>query len=131
MKRSKPLPPRPTQAELGILRVLWERGPSSVREVHEALSEARPGGYTTVLKQLQIMTVKGLVMRDESGRTHVYRAALAEEQTQRQLLGDLLERAFGGSASRLIQQALATKPTSREEIAEIRRLIDRAAGGKS
>ena len=131
MKRSKPLPPRPTQAELVILRVLWERGASSVREVHEAMSDTRPAGYTTTLKLLQIMTGKGLVTRDDRGRTHVYQAALAEEQTQRQLLSDLLERAFGGSASRLIQQALAAQPASREEMIEIKKLIDRAAGGKS
>ena len=102
MKRSKSQPPRPTQAELDILRVLWTRGPSSVREVHEALSGVRPTGYTTILKLLQIMTAKRLV-----------------------------ERAFGGSASRLIQQALATTRATREEMAEIRKLLQRATGGKS
>ena len=131
MKRSKSQPPRPTQAELDILRVLWTRGPSSVREVHEALSGVRPTGYTTILKLLQIMTAKRLVERDESGRTHVYRSALAEELTQRQLVSDLVERAFGGSASRLIQQALATTRATREEMAEIRKLLQRATGGKS
>jgi len=122
-------PPRPTQAELEILGVLWERGPCSVREVHEHLVESRASGYTTILKQLQIMVGKGLVMRDESGRTHVYRAALAREQTQRQLVRDLLERAFGGSASQLIQQALATHRASPEEMREIRRLLDRRERG--
>ena len=131
MKRSQPLPPRPTQAELDILRVLWQLGPSSVREVHESQSGSRTTGYTTILKMLQIMTVKGLVTRDERGRTHVYRAALAQEQTQRQIVTDLLERVFEGSASQLIQQALATRRATREEMAEIRRLLDRAEGGKS
>lgn len=125
MNAKKKLPPRPTQAELEILSVLWERGPSSVREVQEQLSEARAAGYTTVLKLLQIMGAKGLVARDESDRSHVYRAALAREQTQRQLVSDLLERAFGGSASQLIQQALATRPASPEEMREIRRLLER------
>jgi predicted transcriptional regulator len=122
--------PRPTDAELDILRVLWERGPSTVREVAEKLDEIerrrRPSGYTTVLKQLQIMTEKGLVERDESGRAHVYRASVAREATETQLVGDLLERAFGGSASRLVMRALATTPASQDEIAQIRRLLERA-----
>jgi len=130
MKRSQSLPPRPTQAELEILRVLWRLGPSSVRDLHESLNGVRPMGYTTVLKLLQIMIAKGLTTRDESGRTHVYRAAMAEEETQRQLVTDLLERAFGGSASRLIQQALESKRATPEEMAEIRRLIDRATRSK-
>jgi predicted transcriptional regulator len=95
-----PAAPRPTDAELAILRVLWERGPSTVRQVHEVLSRERPGGYTTALKLLQIMTEKGLVRRDETDRTHVYHPRLSEEQTQRQLVRDLLERAFGGSSSK-------------------------------
>jgi predicted transcriptional regulator len=126
MKRNHPLPPRPTQAELEILRVLWQRGPSSVREVQQTMSGTRVTGYTTVLKLLQIMARKGLVARDERERTHVYRAALAQEQTQRQLLTDLLERAFDGSASQLILQALAAKPTSRDEMDEIRKVLDKA-----
>jgi predicted transcriptional regulator len=125
MKR-KPVPPRPTQAELEILCVLWQRGPSSVREVQETLSGTRTSGYTTVLKMLQIMARKGLVARDERERTHVYRAALAQEQTQRQLLTDLLERAFDGSASQLILQALAARPASRDEMDEIRKVLDQA-----
>ena len=126
MKPSKAAPPRPTQAELEILRVLWVRGPSSVREVQETMSEARTTGYTTVLKLLQIMARKGLVARDERERTHVYRAALAQEQTQRQLVSDLLERAFNGSASQLILQALAAKRTSPDEMEEILRVLGKA-----
>jgi predicted transcriptional regulator len=116
--------PRPTDAELAILRVLWQRGPSTVREVTEALEAERGTGYTTALKLLQIMTEKGLVRRDESERTHVYEPRLTEEATQRQLVGDLLERAFGGSAQQLVVQALSAKRASREELAEIRRLLD-------
>src|SRR5918997_2908635 len=101
--------PRPTDAELAILRVLWDRGPSTVRQVHEVLLRERPTAYTTALKLLQIMTEKGLVRRDETDRTHVYHPRLTEEQTQRQLVRDLLDRAFGGSASKLVMQALATK----------------------
>lgn len=126
MKRHHPVPPRPTQAELEILRVLWLRGPSSVREVQQTMSETRPAGYTTVLKLLQIMARKGLVARDERERTHVYRAAMAQEQTQRQLVNDLLERAFDGSASRLILQALAARRASPAEMDEIRKILDQA-----
>ena len=125
MKRH-PVPPRPTQAELEILRVLWQLGPSSVRDVQQTMSGTRTTGYTTVLKLLQIMARKGLVERDERERTHVYRAALAQEQTQRQLLTDLLERAFDGSASQLILQALAARPTSRDEMDQIRKVLDQA-----
>ena len=128
MKRSNPTPPRPTQAELEILRALWLRGPSSVREVQQVLSETREAGYTTVLKLLQIMAHKGLVFRDEQGRTHVYRAALPQQQTQRQLVNDLLERAFDGSSSQMILQALATRRATPEEMREIRRMLDRAEG---
>jgi predicted transcriptional regulator len=131
MKPSKPLPPRPTQAELEILSALWERGPSSVREVREHVATAtRRAGYTTVLKLLQIMVGKGLVVRDESERSHVYRAAVAREQTQRQLVSDLVERAFGGSASQLIQQALATRRASPQEMREIRHMLERTEGDK-
>jgi len=131
MKPSKPQPPRPTQAELEILRVLWQRGPSSVREAQQTLAETREMGYTTVLKLLQIMAAKGLVFRDEQARIHVYRAALPQEQTQRQLVRDLLERAFDGSASQLILQALATRRATPEEMREIRRMLDQAEGRKS
>jgi BlaI family penicillinase repressor len=127
----KALPVKPTDAELSILRVLWELGPSTVRQVQEALNERRETGYTTVLKLLQIMTEKGLVERDETERTHVYQASLPQEQTQRQLVSDLLDRAFGGSAKQLVLQALATKKTSAKEMAEIRRLLDQLEGGES
>ena len=118
-------PPRPTDAELGILRVLWQRGPSTVREVQESLNEARPTGYTTVLKTLQIMTEKRLVRRDEQQRAHVYEAQYAQHQTQRQMVGDLLNRVFDGSASKLLMHALATKKTaSVEELSKIREILD-------
>ncbi len=115
--------PKPTEAELAILRVLWSEGPSTVRHVLTELERARPTGYTTVLKLLQIMTDKGLVRRDESGRTHVYRARLSEERTQQQLVNDLLDRAFGGSAATLVMRALAVSRTSDEDMAAIRRLL--------
>lgn len=118
-------PPKPTDAELSLLRVLWDRGPATVRQVREALAVTQRTGYTTVLKTLQIMTAKGLVRRDESGHAHIYRAAFAEEQTQRQLVSELLDRAFSGSASRLVVQALTEKSASPEELAEIRKLLDR------
>src|ERR1700745_2534037 len=114
-------PQKPTAAELEILRVLWGRGPSTVREVHEALSEK---GYTTVLKLLQIMTTKGTVRRNETQRAHVYEACLPAEQTKRLLAGDMLQRVFEGSASQLMMHALAGNRASRDEIEEIRRLLD-------
>ena len=117
-------PPKPTDAELAILHALWDLGPSTVRAVQERLAADRPTGYTTVLKLLQIMTEKGLVVRDTSQRTHVYRASRSAQQTQRQLVGDLLARAFDGSAARLVMQALATRPASRAELDEIRELLD-------
>jgi BlaI family transcriptional regulator, penicillinase repressor len=119
-----PLLPRPTDAELAILRILWERGPSTVRQVHDVLSRERPAAYTTALKLLQIMTEKGLVRRDETDRTHIYHPRLSEEQTQRQLVRDLLDRAFGGSASKLVMQALAARRATPEELGEIRKLIE-------
>jgi predicted transcriptional regulator len=122
-------PPRPTDAELSILRVLWARGPSTVRQVLDTLAEERGTGYTTVLKLLQIMTEKGLVARDESDRTHVYEARYGEADTQRQLVDDLLDRAFGGSAMQLVMSALSSRRTSRKELAEIRRLIEEREGG--
>ena len=117
-------PQKPTASELEILRVLWARGPSTVRDVHEALGEKRAVGYTTVLKLLQIMTTKGTVRRNETQRAHVYEAGLPAEQTKRQLAGDMLQRVFEGSASQLMMHALAGKKTSREEIDELRRLLD-------
>lgn len=117
--------PRPTDAELAILNVLWERGPSTVREVNEAL----PGsGYTTVLKMLQIMTDKGLVVRDESERAHVYTARHSEQRTQRQLLADLMDRAFGGSPAKLVMQALSGRKASSEDLNAIRELLDQLEG---
>src|SRR3954467_2069686 len=123
-------PPRPTDTELAILRILWERGACTVRQVHEALSRERPAAYTTALKMLQIMTDKGLVRRDVSDRTHVYHSRLTEEQTQRQLVRDLVDRAFGGSASKLVLQALTTRRATAEELVEIRRLIENRREGR-
>jgi len=122
--------PRPTPGELEILRVLWDRGPSTVREVQEALGAERGAGYTTVLKLLQIMAEKDLVRRDESARAHVYAARVPETQTQRQLVRDLVDRAFGGSAAQLVVQALSGRRASAEEIERIRRLLDEIEGGK-
>ena len=126
--------PQPTPAELAILRVLWRRGRSTVREVQEDLNRDRPGdsptGYTTVLKLMQIMTDKGTVRRDESQRTHVYEAKASEEHTQRRLVKDLLDRAFGGSAQKLVLQALSARKASPQEIAEIRSLLDELERGK-
>jgi predicted transcriptional regulator len=118
--------PRPTDAELAILRILWDRGPSTVRQVHEILGRERQAAYTTALKLLQIMTEKGLVERDERDRTHIYRTRLSEETTQRQLVRDLLDRAFAGSSSKLVLQALATRRASAEELRDIRQAIDGA-----
>jgi len=116
---------KPTDAELGILNVLWSRGPSTVRQIAEDMG--REAGYTTILKLLQIMTEKSLVMRDEGARTHVYAAAYTQDQTQRQLVADLLERAFDGSAAKLVLQALAASKTTPEDLVEIKRLL-RTAG---
>jgi predicted transcriptional regulator len=118
--------PRPTEAELEILRVLWERGPATVRQVHEALASSRDTGYTTTLKLMQIMAEKGLVSRDESARTHIYQARVSQEHTQKQLLNDLVDRVFGGSAAALVLRALSTRPTSDAELQQIRELIDDA-----
>ena len=127
MGRMKPFGRKPTDSELAILRVLWTRGPSTVRQVAEVLN--REAGYTTVLKLLQIMTEKELVVRDESERTHVYQAAYTEDQTQRQLVSDLLDRAFDGSAAKLVLQALASNKASPEELDEIRKLLNKQRGG--
>ena len=114
--------PRPTDAELAILQVLWDRGPSTVRQVFESLAD-RETGYTTTLKLMQIMSEKGLVRRDETARTHVYAAAVSRDKTQQHLVRDLLDRAFGGSAASLVMQALSSQPTSAEERREIEELI--------
>ncbi|HEX8922617.1 MAG TPA: BlaI/MecI/CopY family transcriptional regulator [Pyrinomonadaceae bacterium] len=123
--------PRPTDSELEILRVLWQRGASTVREVQEEINKARPTGYTTVLKLMQIMTEKGLVERDEEQRAHVYEARLAQGETQRQLLGDLIERAFDGSAKQLVMHVLSEKKASAEDLSEIRQLLDAFERGES
>lgn len=116
--------PRPTDAELEILTVLWSRGASTVREVHDAIAARKPTQYTTVLKTLQIMAEKGLVRRDEKQRAHIYRAAQPREVTQRQLAGDLLQRAFDGSARSLLVGALSARKASKEELSELRRLLE-------
>ena len=123
----KALRRKPTDAELAILRVLWARGPSTVRQVAEEMG--REGGYTTVLKLLQIMTEKRLVRRDESSRTHVYEPAFSQDQTERQLVTDLLDRVFDGSAAKLVLQALAATKTTPEELDEIKKLIASRTGG--
>jgi len=116
--------PRPTDAELEILTVLWSRGPTTVREVHETIAGRRPTQYTTVLKQLQVMAEKGLVRRDENQRAHIYEAARPREWTQRQLAGDMLQRAFNGSAKSLMVGALSSRKASKQELAELRALLD-------
>ncbi len=121
---------RPTNAELAILGVLWRRGPSTVRDVHEALREGREAavGYTTILKLLQIMTEKKLVKRDTRSRTHVYSAAASEATTREHLLSDLVERAFGGSSLALVLQALSTTRATPAELEQIRRILDDRKG---
>ncbi|NNE93222.1 MAG: BlaI/MecI/CopY family transcriptional regulator [Verrucomicrobiales bacterium] len=116
--------PRPTEAELEILQVLWNEGPSTVRAVHEALVSTKATGYTTTLKLMQKMADKGLVTRDESRRSHVYTAAMEAEKTQRQLVQHLLHGAFGGAPGRMVMQALSENPATEEELAEIRQLLD-------
>ena len=115
--------PKPTEAELELLRILWESGQQTVGEIHEAQG-SKGTGYTTTLKVLQRMMEKGLVLRDESKRSHVYRAAITAEKTQRQLVSDLLQRAFGGSPGQLVVQALSEKKATSEELATIRQLLD-------
>ena len=116
--------PRPTDAELEILTVLWSRGPSTVREVHETITRRKPAQYSTVLKFMQIMAEKGLVRRNEKQRAHIYEAARPREWTQKRLAGDLLQRAFAGSAKHLLMGALSARKASREELAELRKLLD-------
>lgn len=115
---------KPTDAQLAILRVLWTRGPSTVREVHDALSDARSVGYTTTLKTLQVMTEQGLTVREEHRGQHLYRSRHAEQETLARLVTDLLDRAFGGSTSKLVIQALTSRRASSGELREIRRLLD-------
>ena len=120
---------RPTDAELEILTVLWSLGASTVREVHETILKRKPAQYTTVLKMLQIMTEKGLVTRDDAERAHRYSASKPREWTQKQLAGDLLQRAFAGSASSLMLGALSAKKASKKEMAELRQLLAQWEGG--
>lgn len=129
--KAKEPPRRPTEVELSILQVLWQHGPGTVREVLHRFNDGRgsEAGYTTVLKMLQIMTEKGLTERDDSRRPQVYRARLSEEQTQRQLVSDLLDRAFGGSAKQLVLQALAARETPEKELAQIETLLEKIEGG--
>lgn len=114
----------PTEAELEILRVLWERGPSTVREVHAEVGDTKTVGYTTVLKQMQVMHRKGLLTRSDRFRSHVYEPAQPQSRTLRQLAGTMLEQAFNGSASQLLQSALAGRKVDREELNEIRALLE-------
>jgi len=115
---------RPTDRELTILRILWDKGPSTVRQVNEAMSQYEDTGYTTTLKLMQIMVKKGFVLRDDSKFKHVYRPSLTEEKAQRQLVGDLLDRAFSGSAEKLVMRALSTKKVSAKELESIRKMLD-------
>ncbi len=119
---------QPTPSELEILHILWSRGPSTVREIHDVMSESKDLGYTSALKLLQIMTAKGLVTRAEEQRAHVYEAALPAEKTKQQMAADVLQRVFRGSASQLMQHALSGKRSSKKEIEEIRRLLDEYEG---
>jgi len=119
---------RPTDRELTILRILWDNGPSTVRDVNEAMNEDENTGYTTTLKLMQIMAEKGLVLRDKSQFKHVYRSDLTEEKAQKQLVGDLLDRAFSGSAEKLVMRALSAKKVSAKELASIRKMINEFEG---
>lgn len=122
--------PKPTSAELEILTVLWDLGPATVRQVFDAINHRRTTGYTTILKLMQIMAEKGLVERDQAARAHVYRAAVNRIEAEDQLVDDLLDRAFGGSAAALVMRALSGRKTSKREIAEIRKMLDEAGGGR-
>jgi len=123
-------PPRPTDAELEILTVLWTTGPATVREIHSVISRRRPAQYSTVLKFMQIMAEKGLVRRDEKERAHIYKPTRPREWTQRQLAGDLLERAFSGSAKALLVGALSARKATKEELAQMRKLINQYRKGE-
>ena len=120
--------PQPTERELTILGILWDNGPSTVRDVNEKMNKQQRTGYTTTLKLMQIMTEKGLVVRDDSKFKHIYKPAISQERTQRQLVGDLLERAFSGSAEKLVMRALSAKKVSAGELAKIRKMLDEMEG---
>ncbi|HEY1807768.1 MAG TPA: BlaI/MecI/CopY family transcriptional regulator [Acidobacteriaceae bacterium] len=125
MKRRPDPPPRPTESELELLAILWEKGPATVRDLHEEIHSRRDIGYTSVLKLLQIMTEKGLVDREEAGKAHIYRAAASQKETQNQLLRAMSERLFSGSAAQLALHALAMEPVSDQELEELRHLIEK------
>ena len=120
--------PQPTVRELTILGILWDDGPSTVRDVNEEMNKQQRTGYTTTLKLMQIMTEKGLLIRDESQFKHIYKPAISQERTQKQLVGDLLERAFSGSAEKLVMRALSAKKVSAGELAKIRKILDEMEG---
>jgi BlaI family transcriptional regulator, penicillinase repressor len=120
---------KPTALELTILRVLWDRGPQTVRDIHATLNQSKPTGYTTVLKMLQIMTDKGLVERDETVRPQIYRARHSQDRTQKRLVRDLIDRAYGGSVKALVMHALSTRKSSPKELEAIEKLLDRFEGG--
>ncbi|WP_439880671.1 BlaI/MecI/CopY family transcriptional regulator [Pontibacter sp. MBLB2868] len=122
--------PKPTESELEILQVLWQHGPSTVRFVHEELSKTKEVGYTTTLKLMQIMADKEMLKADKTSRSHIFRPLLEEENTQRQLLDRFLDATFRGSAGKLVMQALGNNRTSKEELDEIRNLLDKLEGGK-
>lgn len=122
--------PQPTEVEMAILRTLWQRGPSSVRQVHDALRGSRETGYSTTLKMMQVMFDKGLLTRDDSRRPQLYAPAVPEEQTQRQVLDDVIQKVFGGSARKLVLRAVQSEQVSRQELAEIRKLLRKIDGGK-
>ncbi len=125
---ARPKISRPTDRELTILRILWDQGPSTVRGVNEVMDKDRDTGYTTTLKLMQIMAEKGILIRDESQRQHVYKPAITEEKTQKQLVRDLLERAFSGSAEKLVMRALSAKKVSSEELKRIRKILNKFKG---
>ncbi|HEX3941617.1 MAG TPA: BlaI/MecI/CopY family transcriptional regulator [Acidobacteriaceae bacterium] len=122
--------PKPTEGELELLRILWKKGSATVRELYEEVNKARPLGYTSVLKLLQIMTDKNLVQREESGRAHIYRTTATQEETQTQILRDLSERLFSGSAAQLAMHALSMEAADARELEEIRKLIERRRGNQ-
>ncbi len=123
--------PKPTESELEILQILWQHGPCTVRQVHEELVKTKDAGYTTTLKLMQIMVEKGLVKRNEENRTHIYEAAVGEEATQKQMLDKFLDLTFRGSAAKLVMQALGNNRTSKEELDEIRKLLDQIENNKN
>ena len=123
--------PKPTDSELTILQELWQRGPSTVKVIHEALSSTRDIGYTTALKLMQIMHEKGLLTREREGKTHIYQPAVSQEKVQKQLLNKLMDTAFEGSAMKLIMQALGNESTSADELTQIKSFIEKLEGGQN